>query len=86
MKKFLHIVSGAAKKALHTTAKLARKLLAIALDAACGALSCAGKALKKPLIKLREVLSPLLKITMLVTASVAALSCVGWLLLRRKNA
>ena len=85
MKKFLHIASGVAKKTLHAAVKLAKKLTSLVLQAAGSALTAAGKALKRPLTKLQGVLSPIFKIAMIVSAALAALSCLGWLL-TRKNA
>lgn len=86
MKKFLHIASGAAKKALYAAAKLAKKLTSLALRAAGSALTAAGKALKRPMTKLQGVLSPIFKIAMIASAALAALSCLGWLLTRKKAA
>ena len=49
-------------------------------------LSCVGKVLKKPVDKLQSVLSPVFKIVMIASAAVAALSCLGWMLTRKKAA
>lgn len=86
MKKFLHIASGAAKKTLYAAIKLAKKLTSLALQAAGSALAAAGKALKRPMTKLQGVLSPIFKIAMIASAALAALSCLGWLLTRKKAA
>ena len=85
MKKFLHIAGGTAKKAFYTVVKLARKLASMALRAAGGALTAAGMALKKPLHRAQALISPVFRITMIVSGALAALSCVGWLLTRKKT-
>ena len=94
MRKFLHMAGGIAKKTLAAAAKLAKKLAHIVLQAAGAAVSAVGKALKNLLDKVacgvgkkaRRVVPPLCKIVMIVSGAVAVLSCVGWLISRKKFA
>ena len=86
MKKILHIAAGAAKELLHTAVKLVNKLASLALKTVNSALSCIGKTLKKPVARLQSALSPVFKIVMIASAALAALSCLGWLLTRKKAA
>ena len=41
---------------------------------------------ERPMTKLQGVLSPIFKIAMIASAALAALSCLGWLLTRKKAA
>ena len=86
MKKILHIAAGTAQELLHTAVKLVSKLASLALKTMKSGLSCVGKVLKKPVDKLQSVLSPVFKIVMIASAALAALSCLGWLLTRKKAA
>ena len=86
MKKILHIAANTAQELLHTAVKLVNKLASLALKTVKSGLSCVGKALKKPVDKLQSVLSPVFKIVMIASAALAALSCLGWLLTRKKAA
>ena len=86
MKKILNIAANTAQELLHTAVKLVNKLASLALKTAKSGLSCVGKVLKKPVDKLQSVLSPVFKIVMIASAAVAALSCLGWMLTRKKAA
>ena len=86
MKKILHIAANTAQELLHTAVKLVNKLASLALKTAKSGLVCAGKVLKRPVDKLQSVLSPVFKIVMIASAAVAALSCLGWMLTRKKAA
>ena len=76
MRKFLHMAGGIAKKTLATAAKLAKKLAHIVLQAA-------GAAVGK---KVQKFIPPVCKVVMIVSGAVALLSCVGWLISRKKFA
>ena len=86
MKKILHIAAGTAQELLYTAVKLVSKLASLSLKTVKSGLVCAGKVLKKPVDKLQSVLSPVFKLVMIVSAALAALSCLGWLLTRKKAA
>ena len=91
MRKFLHMAGGIAKKTLATAAKLAKKLAHIVLQAA---VSAVGKAVKGLLgkaacgvgKKVQKFIPPVCKVVMIVSGAVALLSCVGWLISRKKFA
>ena len=93
MRKFLHMAGGIAKKTLATAAKLAKKLAHIVLQAA-GTASAVGKAVKGLLgkaacgvgKKVQKFIPPVCKVVMIVSGAVALLSCVGWLISRKKFA
>ena len=90
MKKYLHMAGEAAGKLLAAAAKLAKRL-AYTVMRTVGAV---GKALKSLLDKVacgvgkkaRRVVPPLCKIVMIASGTVAVLSCVGWLISRKKCA
>ena len=94
MRKFLHMAGGIAKKTLATAAKLAKKLAHIVLQAAGAAVSAVGKAVKGLLgkavcgvgKKVQKFIPPVCKVVMIVSGAVALLSCVGWLISRKKFA
>ena len=95
MRKFLHMAGGIAKKTLATAAKLAKKLAHIVLQAAgAAAVSAVGKAVKGLLgkaacgvgKKVQKFIPPVCKVVMIVSGAVALLSCVGWLISRKKFA
>ena len=86
MKKILHIAADTAQELLHTAVKLVSKLAPLSLKTVKSGLSCVGKVLKKPVGKLQSVLSPVFKLVMIASAAVAALSCLGWMLTRKKAA
>ncbi len=94
MRKFLHMAGGIAKKALAMAAKLAQKTAHIALQAVGAAVAAVGKAVKGLLgkaacgvgKKVQKIIPPVCKVVMIVSAAVAALSCVGWLISRKKFA
>ena len=86
MKKILHIAANTAQELLHTAVKLVSKLASLSLKTVKSGLSCVGKVLKKPVGKLQSVLSPVFKLVMIASAALAALSCLGWLLTRKKAA
>lgn len=86
MEKILHIAANTAQELLHTAVKLVNKLASLALKTVKSGLSCVGKVLKKPVDKLQSVLSPVFKLVMIASAALAALSCLGWLLTRKKAA
>ena len=79
MRKFLHMAGGIAKKTLATAAKLAKKLAHIVLQAAGAAVSAVGRAVKGLLGKAACGV-------MIVSGAVALLSCLGWLISRKKFA
>ena len=90
MRKFLHMAGGIAKKTLATAAKLAKKLAHIVLQAA-GAVGRAvkgllGKAACGVGKKVQKFIPPVCKVVMIVSGAVALLSCVGWLISRKKFA
>ena len=74
MRKFLHMAGGIAKKTLAVSAvgKAVKDLLG---KAACGV----GK-------KVQKFIPPVCKVVMIVSGAVALLSCVGWLISRKKFA
>lgn len=94
MRKLLHMAGGIAKKTVAAAVKLAKKLMHIALQAVGTTAAAIGKAAKGPLGKaacgvgkrVQKVIPPVCKIVMIVSAAVAALSCVGWLISRKKFA
>ena len=86
MKKILHSATGTAQELLHTAVKLVSKLASLSLKTVKSGLVCTGKVLKKPVDKLQSVLSPVFKLVMIASAALAALSCLGWLLTRKKAA
>ena len=86
MKKILHIAANTAQELLHTAVKLVSKLASLSLKTVKSGLVCAGKVLKKPVDKPQSVLSPVFKLVMIASAALAALSCLGWLLTRKKAA
>mgnify|MGYP000475257112 CR=1 FL=1 len=100
MRKFLHMAGGIAKKTLATAAKLAKKLAHIVLqaagaaEAAVSAVAAVGKAATKLLgkaacgvgKKVQKFIPPVCKVVMIVSGAVALLSCVGWLISRKKFA
>lgn len=94
MRKFLHVAGGIAKKTVAAAVKLAKKLMYIALQAVGTTAAAIGKAVKGLLGKaacgvgkrVQKVIPPVCKIVMIVSAAVAALSCVGWLISRKKFA
>ena len=94
MRKFLHVAGGAAKKTLAAAVKLAKKLAHIVMQAACAAAGAVGKAVKELLgkaargagKKVQKIIPPVCKVVMIVSGAVAVLSCVGWLVSRKKIA
>ena len=91
MRKFLHMAGGIAKKTLATAAKLAKKLAHIVLQAAGAAVSAVGRAVKGLLGKAacgvgKKVQKFIPPVCMIVSGAVALLSCVGWLISRKKFA
>ena len=87
MRKFLHMAGGIAKKTLATVAKLAKKLAHIVLQAVGAAVSAVGRAVKGLLgKKVQKFIPPVCKVVMIVSGAVALLSCVGWLISRKKFA
>lgn len=94
MRKLLHMAGGIAKKTVAAAVKLAKKLMHIALQAVGTTAAAIGKAAKGLLGKaacgvgkrVQKVIPPVCKIVMIVSAAVAALSCVGWLISRKRFA
>ena len=94
MRKFLHMAGGIAKKTLATAAKLAKKLAHIVLQAAGAAVSAVGRAVKGLLgkaacgvgKKVQKIIPPVSKVVKIVSGAVALLSCLGWLISRKKFA
>ena len=91
MKKFLHQAGGIARKVTAAAVKLAKKLAHMAAEAA---VSAVGKAATKLLGKaacgvgkrVQKIIPPFCKVMMIVSGAVAVLSCVGWLISRKKFA
>lgn len=94
MKKFLHLAKGLARKVLTVAGKVTKKLAHTVLQAAAAAVSAVGKAVKKLLgkaacgvgKKVQRIIPPFCKIVMIASAALAVLSCVGWLVSRKKFA
>ena len=94
MKKYLHMAGEAAGKLLAAAAKLAKRLAYTVMRTVGAAAGVVGKALKSLLDKAacgvgkkaRRVVPPLCKIVMIASGAVAVLSCVGWLISRKKCA
>lgn len=94
MKKIWHVASGIAAKALSVAVKLAKKLAHMAVETAAAAVTAAGKAVAGLLgkaacgvgKKVQRIIPPFCKIVMIASAAVAVLSCVGWLVSRKKFA
>ena len=92
MKKFLHQAGGIARKVTAAAVKLAKKLAHMA--AAVSAVAAVGKAATKLLGKaacgvgkrVQKIIPPFCKVMMIVSGAVAVLSCVGWLISRKKFA
>lgn len=91
MKKILNVIAGVAKKAAGVALSLVGKGVSLGLSAAkSGAVAVGrlfakltGKAARCVGGKMKKLLAPALKGVMIVSASVAVLSCVGWLVSRR---
>ena len=97
MKKFLHQAGGIARRVTAAAVKLAKKLAHMAAEAAVSAVSAVaavGKAATKLLGKaacgvgkrVQKIIPPFCKVMMIVSGAVAVLSCVGWLISRKKFA
>lgn len=94
MNKVLHWTRGMAKKCLACTWKLGKKIAAFAVETVCCAAGAVakffaglvGKIAKWAGNKLAPLLPPLFLVTMIVSAALAAVSCVGWLLTKKKVA
>ena len=94
MKKLLHQAGGIARRVTAAAVKLARKLAHMAVEAALSAAAAAGKAVTRLLgkaacgvgKKVQKVIPPFCKVMMIVSGAVAVLSCVGWLISRKKFA
>ena len=94
MKKFLHQAGGIARKVTAAAVKLAKKLAHMAAEAAVSAAAAVGKAATKLLGKaacgvgkrVQKIIPPFCKVMMIVSGAVAELSCVGWLISRKKFA
>ena len=91
MKKVLSVVMGFVKKAAGVALSLIGKGVSLGLSAAKNAVMAAGRlvaglagrAARCAGGKLKKFLPPALKGMMIVSASVAVLSCVGWLVSRK---
>lgn len=92
MNKVLHLVQGMAKKCFRCGWKLGKKIAVFAVETACCAAGAVakffaglvGKIAKWAGNKLAPLLPPLFLVTMIVSAVLAAASCAGWLLTRKK--
>ena len=94
MRKILCVAGGIAGDVLSAAVKLGKRLACIALGALCAMATATGRAVKNLLHrvacnvgkKMQDIIPPVCRIVMIVSAAVAALSCVGWLLSRKKLA
>ena len=99
MKKFLHQAGGIARKVTAAAVELRQeryeeKLAHMAAEAAVSAVAAVGKAATKLLGKaacgvgkrVQKIIPPFCKVMMIVSGAVAVLSCVGWLISRKKFA
>ncbi len=91
MKKILSVMAGLIRKAAGMALSLLEKGVSLGLSAARSAAAAAGRltarltgrAARCVGGKLKKLLTPALKGVMIVSASVAVLSCVGWLVSRK---
>ena len=91
MKKFLHVLADAAKKAASVALSLVGKGVSLGLSAARSAVAAVGRLAARLSGKLARCvggklnahLAPTLLGVMIVSGSVALLSCVGWLVARK---
>lgn len=91
MKKILSVMAGLIRKAAGMALSLLEKGVSLGLSAARSAAAAAGcltarltgRAARCVGGKLKKRLTPALKGVMIVSASVAVLSCVGWLVSRK---
>lgn len=86
MKKFLHQAGGIARKVTAAAVKLAKKLAHMAAEAAVSAVAAVGKAACGVGKRVQKIIPPFCKVMMIVSGAVAVLSCVGWLISRKKFA
>lgn len=91
MKKILSVMAGLIRKAAGMALSLLKKGVSLGLSAARSAAAAAGRLTARLTGraaccvggKLKKLLTPALKGVMIVSASVAVLSCVGWLVSRK---
>lgn len=91
MKKILNVIAGVAKKAAGVALSLVGKGVSLGLSAAKSGASAVGRLVGKLSgrmvrcmgTKMKKLMEPMLKGVMIVSAFVAVLSCVGWLVSRR---
>ena len=91
MKKILNVIAGVAKKAAAVALSLVGKGVSLGLSAAKSGAAAVGRLVGKLSgrmvrcmgTKMKKLMTPMLKGVMIVSASVAVLSCVGWLVSRR---
>jgi len=91
MKKILNVIAGVAKKAAGIALSLVGKGISLGLSAAKSGAAAVGRLMAKLSgrvvrcmgEKMKKLMAPMLKGVMIVSASVAVLSCVGWLVSRR---
>ena len=84
MKKILSVMAGLIRKAAGMALSLLEKGVSLGLSAAgCLTARLTGRAARCVGGKLKKLLTPALKGVMIVSASVAVLSCVGWLVSRK---
>ena len=91
MGKVLEVLTGAAKKAAGVAVSLLGKGVALGLSIAKSGASAVGRLIAKLSgemarcmgQKMKKLMAPMLKGVMIVSTSVAVLSCVGWLVSRR---
>lgn len=91
MKKVLSVMAGFAKKAAGVALSLLGKGASLGLSAARSAAAAMGRLLAKLSgkmarcmgAKMKKLMTPMFKGMMIVSASVAVLSCVGWLVSRK---
>lgn len=94
MNKVLHMVRSGANRLTGCAWKLGKRAVAFVVQTACGVaaavarffVSLAGKVARWAGNKLAPLLPPLFLVTMIVSAVLAAASCAGWLLTRKKVA
>ena len=91
MKRILNVIAGVAKKAAGVALSLVGKGVSLGLSAAKNGAVAVGRLVGKLSgrmvrcmgTKMKKLMAPMMKGVMIVSASVAVLSCVGWLVSRR---
>lgn len=91
MAKILELLTGAAKKAAGVAVSLIGKGVSWGLSIARSGIAAVGRLIARLSgdmarcmgKKMKKLMAPMLKGVMIVSAAVAVLSCVGWLVSRR---